>query len=41
MTHVGRPKDKKTGRIEIHDDTSVMPIVEYLQNKLAHSYCSA
>jgi phosphoglycerate kinase len=34
MTHVGRPKDKKTGNIEIHDDTSVMPIVEYLQNKL-------
>lgn len=34
MTHVGRPKDKKTGRIDISDDTSVMPIVEYLQNKL-------
>jgi phosphoglycerate kinase len=34
MSHVGRPKDKKTGRIEISDDSSVMPIVEYLQNKL-------
>ncbi len=34
MTHVGRPKDKKTGTINISDDTSVMPIVEYLQNKL-------
>jgi phosphoglycerate kinase len=34
MTHVGRPLNKKTGKIEIDDDTSVMPIVEYLQNKL-------
>lgn len=34
MSHVGRPKDKKTGQIEINDDSSVMPIVEYLQNKL-------
>lgn len=34
MTHVGRPKDKKTGEIKIDDNTSVEPIVEYLQNKL-------
>lgn len=34
MTHVGRPKNKKTGEIEINDNTSIQPIVEYLQNKL-------
>lgn len=34
MTHVGRPKDKKTGDIVISDDTSVEPIVEYFENKL-------
>jgi phosphoglycerate kinase len=34
MTHVGRPKDKKTGKIDISDDTSVRPIVDYLQSKL-------
>ncbi len=34
MTHVGRPKDKKTGEIKIDDNSSVMPIVEYLQSKL-------
>ncbi len=34
MTHVGRPKNKKTGEIEINENTSVEPIVEYLQNKL-------
>ncbi len=34
MTHVGRPKDKKTGTINISDDTSVQPIVDYLQSKL-------
>jgi len=34
MTHVGRPKNKKTGGIEIHEDTSVQPIVEYFENKL-------
>ncbi|MEA1873404.1 MAG: phosphoglycerate kinase [Bacteroidota bacterium] len=34
MTHVGRPKNNKTGEIEIHDDTSVKPIVDYLNNKL-------
>jgi len=34
MTHVGRPRDKKTGEITISKDTSVEPIVEYLRNKL-------
>lgn len=34
MTHVGRPKDKKTGMIKISDETSVRPIVDYIQNKL-------
>jgi phosphoglycerate kinase len=34
MTHVGRPKNKKTGEINISEDSSVQPIVDYLQNKL-------
>jgi phosphoglycerate kinase len=34
MTHVGRPKDKKSGTIKISDDTSIQPIVDYLQSKL-------
>ncbi|MCF8331394.1 MAG: phosphoglycerate kinase [Bacteroidales bacterium] len=34
MTHVGRPRNKKEGTIEISDDTSVQPIVDYLENKL-------
>ncbi len=34
MTHVGRPRNKKTGHINISGDTSVQPIVDYLQNKL-------
>ncbi len=34
MTHVGRPKDKKTGEINISNDSSVKPIVDYLENKL-------
>ena len=34
MSHVGRPKDKKTGEIHLNKDTSVQPIVDYLQNKL-------
>lgn len=34
MTHVGRPKDKKTGKIHISDDHSVQPIVNYLREKL-------
>ncbi len=34
MTHVGRPKNKKTGEIIISDKTSIQPIVDYLQQKL-------
>lgn len=34
MTHVGRPKNKKTGEILISEKTSVLPIVDYLQQKL-------
>ncbi len=34
MTHVGRPRDKKTGNIKCDDSTSVRPIVRYLENKL-------
>ena len=34
MTHVGRPKDKKTGEITCRASESVGPIVEYLEHKL-------
>ncbi|NNL42120.1 MAG: phosphoglycerate kinase, partial [Desulfobacterales bacterium] len=34
MTHVGRPRDKKTGRIKIEESNSVQPVVEYLERKL-------
>jgi len=34
MTHVGRPRDKKTGKITIDESTSVDPIVKYFENKL-------
>jgi len=34
MTHVGRPKNKKTQEILIDENTSVQPIINYLQNKL-------
>lgn len=34
MTHVGRPKNKKTGEIKLSTDTSVESIVEYLFKKL-------
>jgi phosphoglycerate kinase len=34
MTHVGRPKDKKTGKITCSDGDSVRPIVQYLEQKL-------
>jgi phosphoglycerate kinase len=34
MTHVGRPKNKKTGEINISKDSSIEPIVEYLLKKL-------
>ncbi|MFP4526964.1 MAG: phosphoglycerate kinase [Candidatus Kapaibacterium sp.] len=34
MSHVGRPRNKKTGEITIDESTSVGPIVEYLEDKL-------
>jgi len=34
MTHVGRPKDKKTGNIVCREGESVAPIVRYLEQKL-------
>jgi phosphoglycerate kinase len=34
MTHVGRPRDKKTGKISVSDDSSVEPVVDYLERKL-------
>lgn len=34
MTHVGRPKDKKTGEIRCNKGESIEPIVEYLSHKL-------
>ena len=34
MSHVGRPRNKKTGEITCDKDTSVEPIVEYLEKKL-------
>lgn len=40
MTHVGRPRDKKTKEIAISDKSSVQPIVQYLQNKLQITFHS-
>lgn len=34
MSHVGRPRDKKTGKITCSPDDSVEPIVDYLERKL-------
>lgn len=34
MSHVGRPKDKKSGRIETGSKTAVDPIADYLERKL-------
>lgn len=34
MSHVGRPRDKKTGKITCSPDESVEPIAEYLRRKL-------
>ncbi len=34
MTHIGRPRDKKTGKIRCSPDNSVTPVVEYLRHKL-------
>jgi len=34
MSHVGRPRDKKTGKINMDSKFDVKPIVDYLSNKL-------
>ena len=34
MSHVGRPRDKKTGMISCKEEQSVLPIVRYLEQKL-------
>ena len=34
MTHIGRPKDKKSGDIICREEESVKPIVDYLERKL-------
>ncbi|MGE5893624.1 MAG: phosphoglycerate kinase, partial [bacterium] len=34
MTHIGRPKDKKTGKIVCRPEESVEPITQYLEQKL-------
>jgi phosphoglycerate kinase len=34
MTHIGRPKDKKTGKIKCDDGESVIPVARYLEQKL-------
>jgi phosphoglycerate kinase len=39
MTHVGRPRDKKSGKITISSATSVNPIVDYLERKLHTTIC--
>lgn len=41
MTHVGRPKDKKTGMITISDSTSVESIIPYLNLKLKKNFVLA
>ncbi len=34
MTHIGRPRDKKTGKITCSSNASVLPIVQYMQKRL-------
>ncbi len=34
MTHVGRPRDRKTGKISCRSEESVEPIIQYLEQKL-------
>ena len=34
MTHVGRPRDKKSGTIKVGPESGVEPIVDYLRSKL-------
>jgi len=40
MTHVGRPKDKKTGEINCSENDSIKPVASYLEAKLSIKvYC--
>ena len=39
-THVGRPKDKKTGKIAISEETSIIPIVDYLNTQLGFNFAT-
>jgi len=34
MTHIGRPRDKETGKIQCREGESVRPIVDYIEQKL-------
>lgn len=34
MSHVGRPKDKKSGKIKCQEGDAVLPIAQYLEQKL-------
>jgi phosphoglycerate kinase len=34
MTHIGRPKDKKSGKISCKEGEAVRPVVQYLEQKL-------
>ena len=34
LTHIGRPRDKKTGKITCDENLSVVPIADYLRQKL-------
>ncbi|MEN8150498.1 MAG: phosphoglycerate kinase [Planctomycetota bacterium] len=38
MSHVGRPRDKKTGKIHADQATSVQPVADYLERKLHTSF---
>jgi len=35
MTHIGRPMDKKTGKIRCREQESIGPVVEYLSRRLS------
>ncbi len=41
LTHVGRPRDKKTGKIVCSEGESIKPIVQYLERKLPVKIFSA
>ena len=34
MSHIGRPRNKKTGEINISEKNSIEPVVEYLKDQL-------